>query len=264
MNWSVIVNSTLLFGTIIFTLGCVLYIFRYMKTIREDILKLIHEQNESLVQFKETMVSQNYSSLTTITDAIKEGRPIDMALSEDAGTELSQIFNKIKQIAGDDLYKILMKTNACRTAIYLFHNGTRASHGGFNFIKFSCVGEKCLSGSGIKEQIFHHSNIPVNIFDDMYETLMETGRYIFIRTADGVMNTSKSKFISTSKIQYSQAVCIYDSKNIALGFILAEFDHPYDTHIANEEYEELLELCKRLKPLFSFTDYVELTTKKKL
>ena len=260
MNWSMIVWWVLLLLTMGSTVGGLTYVIYYIRRIKTEILTLIEGQNTNLTQFRETLVSQNHMDLTSIVDAIKEDRPLKSVT--DAGTELTYIFSKVKQVAGDDLYKTLMKTNACRTAIYLFHNGTRAVNGNFNFIKLSCIGEKCRSGSGIQEQIFYHNNMSVNIFDDMYEILLKTGRYIFLQTADGIMDTFK--FISSPKIQYSQAACIYDNHNIVLGFILAEFDHPYDTHTADEEYDKLITLCKNLKPLFSFTDYIELTTKETL
>lgn len=238
-----------------------LYGMYYHKNTGRQITELIAKQNEILSAFKEAMIDQSNKSLTSIVDSLKDGHTLDEAMSQNASYELAEIFSRIKKVYGEDLYKTLMMTNACRTAIYLFHNGTKAMHGGFNFIKLSCVGEKCLGGSGVKERIFQQSNMQVNIFDEMYEKLLETDRYIFIRDNDMAMEASKAEFISSPKIKYSQAVCLYDSRNNLLGFVLAEFDHVYDVHTADEEYAKIKELCATLSPIFSYTDYTTVVTK---
>ena len=239
-----------------------MYMVHCMKKTNSEFMKLIQAQNENLVHFKESMVDQSNKSLTSIVDALKDGKGIGEAISQSASLELAEIFSKIKRVYGENLYKTLMKTNACRTAIYLFHNGTRALHGGFNFIKLSCVAEKCLGGSGVKERIFQQSNMQVNIFDEMYDKLLESERYVFIRDPNNTqLEASTAEFISSPKIKYSQAVCLYDSGNNLLGFVLAEFDHVYDVHIADEEYDKIKDLCKTLTPIFSYAEYTDVVSK---
>ena len=261
MQGSVFFEHLPLFFTAMITIGCLIYVIHCMKKTNAEFMKLIQTQNDNLVHFKESMVDQSNKSLTSIVDALKDGKGINEAISGNASLELAEIFSKIKRVYGENLYKTLMKTNACRTAIYLFHNGTRAIHGGFNFIKLSCVAEKCLGGSGVKERIFQQSNMQVNIFDEMYEKLLESERYVFIRDPNNEMQASVAEFISSPKIKYSQAVCLYDSGNNLLRFVLAEFDHVYDVHTADEEYDKIKDLCKTLLPIFSYAEYTDVVVK---
>ena len=151
----------------------------------------------------------------------------------------------------------MSRTGACRTALYLLHNGQKSASG-VSFIKVSCVGERALVGSGIKEQIVNHSNMPINIFDNMFEKLIENGKYIIMNDAE-TANSSRSQFLSSPKVHYSYAVSIYDNSNNILGFVLAEFDRAYNKHESDEEYAILKEFADKIGPILSFTEYTDLT-----
>lgn len=256
--------TVLLVSCFIF-LGIMIWVIKNIKKNNEFILFLIKKQNTELASFKESIMSQNEDIFTNLVQAIKNSGNTDVANlahhhGENAG-KLFEVFGRIKQILSDDLYRTMMKTNACRVAVYLFHNGVKTIHG-FSFLKISCVGDKCQVGSGIKERILNHSNMPINLFDDMYDKLIQHGCYTLIKDQEsGIMDTSKAEFLSGPKIQYSQAICIYDFNNVVLGFILAEFDHTWDATIADAEKESIRNLCKRLSSIFSYNDYVNLTIK---
>lgn len=213
---------------------------------------------EELEKTKKAISDSNRKALETLVNSITSGEKIMSA--EEHHKELMRTFERLRALIKDDLYATMSATGSCRTALYLFHNGQKSS-GGVSFIKVSCVGERTMIGSGIKEQILNHSNMPINIFDNMYEKLVENGRYVIMNDAV-TMNTARAQFISSSKIRYSYAVSIYDASNNILGFVLAEFDNIYTKNNSDKEYELLKEFADKIGPVLSFTEYADLTINK--
>ena len=252
-----IVYDIILLFCFIMCFSSVVWLFFQTKKNNKFITFLLDKQHNELENFKDSITVSFDKTSNDIISAIEKGVSLDSIRNHKG--HIFEIFQKLKAIIGDDLHTVLKGTKACRTAIYLFHNGVKTPNG-FSFIKMSCVADKVLVGSGITEKIMNQTNMPVNIFDNMYNELLENGKYTIINTPE-VMQTSQSQFLSSSKIRYSQAVCIYDSTNIVLGFILGEFDHPWDVQQAAEEYDKICSLCKKLSPLFSYTGYANLTLK---
>lgn len=247
---------------IIAIIGLVLYIKRNNRLMSE----LLNEQNhEEFQEFKETIANMNKGLVDEIVDVLKDdgehSHSDKQEKLKDHQEELLNTFAKLRRVIKDDLYATMHHTGACRTALYLFHNGTRSTEG-ISFLKISCIGERTLVGSGVKEQILNHSNMPVNIFDNMYDKLIENGRYV-VMNDEKTMQTSRAQFISASKIRYSQAIGIYDSSNNILGFVLAEFDHAYNKAASDTEYAVLKDFTKKISPILSFSEYADLTLKTK-
>lgn len=247
---------------IIAIIGLVLYIKRNNRLMSE----LLNEQNhEDFQEFKETIANMNKGLVDEIVDVLKDdgehSHSDKQEKLKDHQEELLNTFAKLRRVIKDDLYATMHHTGACRTALYLFHNGTRSTEG-ISFLKISCIGERTLVGSGVKEQILNHSNMPVNIFDNMYDKLIENGRYV-VMNDEKTMQTSRAQFISASKIRYSQAIGIYDSSNNILGFVLAEFDHVYNKAASDTEYAVLKDFTKKISPILSFSEYADLTLKTK-
>lgn len=224
-------------------------------------IKIFDEQNKKLEKLKSDLASNSNSFADTIITAVKSSGNSLIMPPESAYASLYEVFHKVKNLTSNYLYETMVSTKACRVAIYLFHNGTKTP-GGLSFVKISCIGEKVLIGSGIKERTLKHSGMNVNVFDDMYSSLIESGRCLLMSTDESVMSSSKAEFISAPKIQYSQAVSIYDGNNNVIGFILAEFDHVYNKTIADTEYDQIFALAKNLSPMLSYSDYVNLMTSK--
>ena len=169
--------------------------------------------------------------------------------------DLFNTFVKLRNSIKDYCIKTMNEISSDRIAIYLFHNGNVSTHG-IKFFKMSCVCEKVAIGSGVKEQSIDQANIPVNLFDDMIEQLIDHGKYIIIK--DDNLNTSNHRiFISAKKIKYSQAVAIFDNSNNIIGFVLAEMDKDYDKDRANEEKEAIDKLINRLSPILAYSNYTE-------
>lgn len=172
--------------------------------------------------------------------------------SSDDMNKVFKTFNKLSEAIKNDLSEVLKKTNSCRLALYLFHNGTKTIQG-LNFVKMSCVGEKIVIGSGIKSQMVNHAGLMINLFDNAFSSLIDNGKYIIINNES--ITDVQEKFISNDRVRYSIAVCIYDNDNNTLGFILAEFNHPYTKELSDKETEYLYEFAKKIAPLLSFSEY---------
>lgn len=207
------------------------------KSVNDEFKKHIQEMNNEF--FKEVM---EY--------AYKQEQKHENKCEKDLFNTFVKLRNSIKEYC----MLTMESTGACRLAIYLFHNGSHSTHG-INFFKMSCICEKVLIGSGIKEQSIEHSNIPINLFDNMIDNLINNGRYV-VMNDDNTNNTNHRIFISGQRIKYSQAISIFDSNNNILGFVLAEMDHAYDREKALEEKEKIDVLVDQLIPILSYSEYV--------
>lgn len=228
--------------------GVVFYIKWNNQNTREEVKRQTHTEFES---FRKEVIKINNGVVESVVAAFHDGE-----IHRNAQKELINTFTRLGKVIKDDLYNIMNKVNASRAAIYLYHNGTRSPHG-LSFLKLSCIGERTYVGSGIKEQIINHSNMPINLFDDMTEKLMNNGRYVIMNDEE-TMNSAKSQFISAPKVKYSQAISVYDASNNILGFILVEFQHSYNKITADGEYEIVKGLASKISPILSFTEYAEL------
>ena len=214
------------------------------------------QTKEDIDTFKNEIQALNRDLFSNVVNTMRS-EPVKEAEHKKSQEELVTTFTKIRHIMKDDLYAIMNATKACRTAMYLFHNGTKSTSG-LSFLKISCVGERILVGAGVKEQILNHSNMPINIFDDMIEKLVDGGRYLVMNDEE-TSHTARRQFLSAAKIRYTQLVSIYDTSNNILGFILAEFDHAYAKAVADAEFKSLKELATKISPILSFSEYAELT-----
>lgn len=166
---------------------------------------------------------------------------------------LMNTFVKLRTATKENCVATMNQIAASRIAIYLFHNGTHSSHG-VNFFKMSCICEKVAIGSGVRERMMEHTNIPINLFDDMIGKLLMYNRYIIIND-ENISETDHKIFISADKIKYVQLISIYDLDNNILGFVAAEMDKPYSKDEADEEKKTIDELVKQLVPVLSYSDY---------
>jgi hypothetical protein len=235
--------------------GCVFIVFYIQQSNQKIKAQLKQQQEEELESFKSTIHQMNRDTIKNIAELVAKSRSEEL---NDHHTELLNTFSRLRTIIKDDLYNTMNNTDSCRTALYLLHNGQRSTTG-ISFIKVSCVGERTLVGSGIKEQIINHSNMPINIFDNMLVKLMENGRYVIMNDEE-TMQSARSQFISSPKVMYSQAVSIFDSNNNILGFILSEYDHSYNKPTADDEYKAIRKLTVKISPILAFSDYINLNT----
>lgn len=237
--------SILLYGAIFVTI--IHYIRKYNKAFEQ-----IQSDNESL---KKKYKSYN-KKLEKVQNSPSDNNNDEKISSSDNMNKIFKTFNKLSEAIKNDLSEALKKTNSCRLALYLFHNGTKSIQG-LSFVKMSCVGEKIVIGSGIKSQMINHAGLMINLFDDTFSTLIDNGKYIIINN-ESITDVQKEKFISNDRVRYSIAVCIYDNNNNTLGFVLAEFNHPYTKELSDKETGYLYEFAEKIAPLLSFSEYANI------
>jgi hypothetical protein len=222
-----------------------------------------------LIVFCKKVLSSNKDNDDAMQKCIKSVNKLILNLPKIDSDNIN--YNNIKEESDKGLMNILMKLggaikencviamnqiHATRLAVYLFHNGTKSSHG-INFFKASCICEKVAVGSGVKERMIDHNNIPINLFDDMVYKLNSYNRYIIIND-ENLTNSAHKIFVSADKIDYVQLISIYDNDNNMLGFIAAEMDKSYTKDGADAEKKVLDDLAKQLTPVLSFSEYIDL------
>ena len=247
-------------------IGVIVYVHRNNELMKTTLKSQNHTEFE---EFKDTLTNMNNGLIDNVVKVLRDPTIDTNMLTyemSDARSmhiknqrDLLNIFDKLRKLIKEDLNNTITNTNAVRTGIYLFHNGTKSLQG-LEFLKTSCIAEKIVVGSGIKERMIEHTNLPINLFDDMFDKLVSTGRYIIMNDEE-TMQTERSKFISNSKIRYSLAVCIYDNSNNILGFILSEYDHAYTKQVSDAEYKKLFEFAKKIAPVLSFSEYADTALK---
>ena len=171
---------------------------------------------------------------------------------------LMDIFIRLREAIKENCVSTMNEIGACRIAIYLFHNGTHSTSG-ISFLKMSCICEKVTIGSGVRERMIEHTNIPINLFDDMIDKLLNNNRYIVMNNEE-IQDNNHKIFISADKITYAQLVTIYDINNNMLGFVSAEMDRLFSKDEIDKEKEILDELVKQLVPVLSYSDYASVKT----
>ena len=212
---------------------------RYMQKMLESDEQLREELREENQEFLKQMMKSSYK------EVIK-----DKAIEQQS---LFTVFAKLRDSIKLSTIRTQEAIHADRIAIYLFHNGNSSTHG-IKFFKMSCICEKVTVGSGVREQSIDQSNIPINLFDNMVDHLIDNGRYIILND-DELESSNHRIFISAKKIKYSQAVAIFDTSNNILGFVLAEMAHDYSIDMAKEEFNTMTLLVEQLRPILSYSDY---------
>lgn len=171
-----------------------------------------------------------------------------------------EIFYKLNSYLKSECKKFLDKTECDRIGIYVFHNGTVASHG-LPFFKVSCICEYIRRGSGICSHIADSTNLPLTLFDDIVERLYTEGTVIVRNTIDGQFH-SESFFLDKDKASTALFSVVYDSEDNTMAFVLGE----YRAELSDAEIEHDLEiysdLCARLKPVLEFSEYQKLKSGK--
>ena len=253
--------TILIFLVALAVLGVIVYVHRNNELMKTILKNQNHKEFES---FRDTIKDMNSGLVNNIIEILRDKETNKQHIEPKNGVnytqqELLNTFSRLRNLIKEDLSGAINTTKACRIALYLFHNGTKSTQG-ISFVKVSWIGEKIVVGSGIKERIIDHSALPINLFDDMINKLIENGKYIIINDSD-VAQTNKAKFISNYRIRYVILTCLYDNNNNVLGFVLGEFDHAYTKALSDKETEELQVFAAKISPLLSFSEYAEITLK---
>lgn len=235
-----------------FTIFIVIYNRKLMQKFNASIGDKYDNYKNELKEQNDTLAKQLLKQLSqdAISGATKGGITIEK--------NLMGIFVRLRESIKENCVSTMNQIGAARIAIYLFHNGVHSTHG-IDFFKMSCICEKVAIGSGIRERMIEHTNIPINLFDEMIEKLLHNNRYIIMNNEE-LQETNHRIFISADKIKYAQLVTIYDINNNMLGFVAVEMDKPFSKDEVDREREILDELVKQLVPVLSYSDYISIKT----
>lgn len=241
---------------LLINIALVVFIIFYNK---RSIQKITTAINNDCNNYKNELKNQNETLIKQLLKQISEQDSIGINSKNNDNTKnLMNIFVKLREAIKENCVNAMNEIGAARIAIYLFHNGVHSSHG-ISFFKISCICEKVAIGSGIRERMIEHTNIPINLFDEMIDKLITYDRYIIMNNEE-VQETNHKIFISADKIKYTQLIALYDINNNMLGFIAVEMDRSYSKEDADAEKEILDVLVKQLVPILSYSDYVSIKT----
>jgi len=223
--------------------------------VKKTVQTMTQNMNNDYIKYKDELKAQNDTLSKQILKQLSQNIVSGNTTKNNEPNEknLMNIFIKLSETIKENCISAMNQIGAVRIAIYLFHNGVQSTHG-INFFKVSCMCEKVAIGSGIREQMMEHTNLPINVFDDMIIMLKNNGRFI-IMNDEKIQETSHKLFISAEKIKYTQLVTIFDINNDLIGFVSVEMDRPFTKDDADAEKEILDELIKQLVPVLSYSDY---------
>lgn len=153
----------------------------------------------------------------------------------------------------------LNKTNSNRTAIYVFHNGSHASHG-LPFFKMTCICEIVSKDSNMNLKIEEHSAMPLNLFDTVILALYNNAEY---RITEGqTTDPCDLIFIKNTKLKDCFFVPIFDDENKMMGFIFNGYNTFDPLRDVEKEKETLTNLAMMAEPVIEFSKFQEYQSKK--
>ena len=250
----VIMIAIFLVAVIILLLAAV-NIYRTKRMIEDCQIKM-KDQND---KYNQELELKNQDFVKAIIESLtaQQEKLIEKVSEKHENRDLLNTFIKLRGALLGTCTDTMKKIDASRIAIYLFHNGTRSTHG-IDFFKMSCICEEIKKGSGIREKLIEHSNVQINLFDTMIDKLVTNGRYVIINNEE-LQYSSHKMFLSTKADTYTQLVAIFDMSNNILGFVCAEMHHEYDRERAMREKQDLDSLIVQIVPVLSYSDYIDTT-----
>lgn len=160
------------------------------------------------------------------------------------------IFVKLNKALKNVCESTCRKTNSDRTAIYVFHNGSQASHG-LPFFKLTCISEWVSKNSNSNIKMAEHTALPLNLFDNIIQGLYENSEYRII--LDETKDPGDMLFLKNTKIKDCFFIPIYDDDNNMMGFIFNGYNTVRDNIDIEKEKESLAELASTAKPVIEFS-----------
>lgn len=205
------------------------------------------------------MMKQQQQLINNLLDQAKR----DFDIVEKANYDeknIVEIFYKLNSYLKSECKKFLDKTECDRIGIYVFHNGTVASHG-LPFFKVSCICEYIRRGSGICSHIADSTNLPLTLFDDIIEKLYKDGTVVVRNTVDNEFH-SESFFLDKDRASTALFSVVYDSEDNTMAFVLGEYRAELSDAEITNDLEVYSDLCGRLKPVLEFSEFQKLKSVK--
>lgn len=168
--------------------------------------------------------------------------------------DIVEIFTRLNDVFKEECKRINEKTKSSRTAIYVFHNGTVASHG-LPFFKMTCVSEWISRSSGFSEQMSKHTNLNLALFSSLITELHSHGEYIISDCGNmSDIEPYTYTFMST-RAKTSIFICVYDSNNRIMAFINTEFKECVDRRDLENIRNIIRDSCAKIQPVLEFSSY---------
>lgn len=220
-----------------------LTIIVYILNVNKKTIENEREMNNKLItSFLNDYLTQNSKIMIN-----KEEKNYDEKNIVDIYVKLNKSLKNVCELT-------LKKTGSNRTAIYVFHNGSHASHG-LPFFKMSCISEKVTKDSNINIKMSDHSAMPLNLFDPIVENLYNYGEYRI--TLDRDVDHSDAIFLKGTKIKDCFLIPIYDDDDNIMGFIFNGYNSINPNIDIVKEKEYLTELAMMAKPVIEFSKFQE-------
>lgn len=206
-------------------------------------------------KFADQMIKQYNDMFKKYSDSITTQIATSLPKKDYNEEDIVEIFTKLNEVFKEECKKINEKTSSSRAAIYVFHNGTVASHG-LPFFKMTCVSEWISRGSGFEEQISKHTNLNLALFSSLVEELYKTGEFVIIHgCASCEQQDSYSAAFTSNRAKTSVFTCVYDGDNRIMAFINAEFKECLSDSEIDNVKNVMKYACAKVQPVLEFSSY---------
>lgn len=162
------------------------------------------------------------------------------------------IFMQLNESLKEVCEYTMNKTQSDRTAIYVFHNGTHASHG-LPFFKLTCICETISRYSNMNVQINTHSDVNLNMVDSIVSNLYNHSEYRIIKK--NALDPGDLIFLQHTKIEDCFFHSIFDDDNNMMGFVVNAYNKTVEDHDIDLERKCLNELARSAKPVIEFSNF---------
>ena len=203
-----------------------------------SVMKQIDSKNEESKELTKTLLNK----------VIESEEFIEKKDHEHHNKDLVTTFIGYRGIFYDAAFPLLHELNACRVAIYLFHNGNSTAYG-FPFIKTSCVFDINAHGAKTLRKM-NHNNIPLHAFADIVHGLSEDEIYYGNLSDDIDIDGSLHQFLASSDSVSAFMKAILSKDGTIAGFSVCEFrtEQNYkDSNLFNKINETMRDMNQSVK-----------------
>ena len=116
-----------------------------------------------LINTNKKSIQSNTEIATTVAKMLEEELKKNSKSSDQkhySERNIVNIFMELNKTLKTECEHTMKKSNSDRSAIYVFHNGTHASHG-LPFFKLTCISETISKNSNANIKIGDHSSVPL-------------------------------------------------------------------------------------------------------
>lgn len=208
-----------------------------------------YQKTQNLIQ------TQNQTMFEAILDNLANSKE-EKTKNKEEHKELVDIFIKMSIPIRSSLEFLASRSNADRTSVYVFHNGTNTSHG-LPFIKISCLTEVMKRGTLVARKVLLHQGLPLSTFDKSISYLVSSQVGYILNNEEDDRFPAIKNMLSLSGILSAGFLALYDDDNNMLGVIVSEFTEVK----TEEEMKSIIDIMKeeslKIIPVLDYADYQE-------